>query len=228
MKKNQAKHIAIIMDGNGRWAKFKGKIRTEGHKEGANTVRRLTEYCSKVDGIEYLTLYAFSTENWNRPKTEVDFLMKLLESYLTKELDAYMINDVKFEVIGDTSRFSKKLNIAIENLRDRTKENKSLTQILAINYGSQDEITRAVKKIVQIQSEITIDSINANLDTKYFPPVDLLIRTGGEKRLSNFLLWQSAYAELFFSETLWPDFCETELARIVEEFKKRDRRFGAI
>jgi undecaprenyl diphosphate synthase len=227
MKKNIAKHVAIIMDGNGRWAKFKGKIRTEGHKEGANVVRKITEYCSKSN-IEYLTLYAFSTENWNRPKSEVDFLMKLLESYLTKELDTYMANDVRFEVIGDMSRFSKKLNYAIQKLRDDTKNNSSLTQILAINYGSQDEISRCVKKLTELKIEPSIENITSHLDTGNVPPVDMLIRTGGEKRLSNFMLWQSAYAELFFTDTLWPDFCETELARVVDEFNHRERRFGKI
>ena len=228
MKKLAPKHIAIIMDGNGRWAKYKGKIRTEGHKEGANTVRKITEYCSKTKGIEYLTLYAFSTENWSRPKSEVDFLMKLLEKHLTNELDNYMRHDVRFEVIGDVSRFSNSLKSAIQKLQQATENNNSLRQILAINYGSQDEITRACKKAAASGAGITIGTISENLDTKNFPPVDLLIRSGGEKRLSNFLLWQAAYAELFFSDTLWPDFSETELARIVDDFSRRERRFGKI
>jgi len=227
MKKNELKHIAIIMDGNGRWAKFKGKIRTEGHKEGAKTVRKITEYCSNI-GLEYLTLYAFSTENWNRPKSEVDFLMKLLDNYLEKELDGYMSNNVKFEMIGDISRFSDKLKKRIETTKEQTKNNNSLTQVLAINYGSQDELTRAFSRISHKQEPISIESITNNLDTAGMPSVDILIRTGGEKRLSNFLLWQSAYAELFFTDTLWPDFCETELARIMDDFKRRERRFGRI
>ncbi len=230
MKKLPPKHIAIIMDGNGRWAKFKGKIRTEGHKEGANVVRRITEFCSHTDGINYLTLYAFSTENWNRPKTEVEFLMKLLESYMTKELDTYMHNNVRFEAIGDMSRFSNKLNIAIEKLQNVTKNNTSLTQTLAINYGSKDEITRAVSRVISANQNITESNIENYLDSSILgiPMVDMLVRTGGEKRLSNYLLWQAAYAELFFSDTLWPDFCDSELARMVEEFKKRDRRYGGV
>lgn len=230
MKKLPPKHIAIIMDGNGRWAKFKGKIRTEGHKEGANTVRKITEFCSNTDGIDYLTLYAFSTENWSRPKVEVEFLMKLLESYMTKELDTYMQNDVRFETIGDMSRFSDKLNLAIERLQNATKNNSSLIQTLAINYGSKDEIIRAISRVLKKGQPVTETSIENSLDSSLsgVPMVDMLIRTGGEKRLSNYLLWQSAYAELFFSDILWPDFCDSELARMVEEFKRRDRRYGGL
>jgi len=221
------KHIAIIMDGNGRWAKQRGKIRTKGHEEGAKRVRDITEAAARA-GVKYLTLYAFSTENWARPKTEVEFLMKLLERYLTSETATYQKNGIKFEVIGDISRFSDSLRKKIEEVRAATANNKKLTQILAINYGSKDEIVRAVKKMIDSSLECSEENLTALLDTGDMPPVDMLVRTGGDKRLSNFLLWQSAYAELFFTETLWPDFGEDELLVMMEEFKTRERRFGKV
>jgi len=221
------KHIAIIMDGNGRWAKLQGKIRTKGHEEGAKRVRDITEAAAKA-GVKYLTLYAFSTENWARPKTEVEFLMKLLERYLTSETATYQKNGIKFEVIGDISRFSDSLRKKIEEVRTETANNKKLTQALAINYGSKDEIVRAVKKMMDSSLECSEENLTALLDTGDMPPVDMLVRTGGDKRLSNFLLWQSAYAELFFTETLWPDFGEGELLAMMEEFRTRERRFGKI
>lgn len=215
------------MDGNGRWAKQRGKIRTKGHEEGAKRVRDITEAAAKA-GVKYLTLYAFSTENWARPKTEVEFLMKLLEKYLTSETATYQKNGIKFEVIGDISRFSDSLRKKIEEVRTATANNKKLTQILAINYGSKDEIVRAVKKMIDSSLECSEENLTALLDTGDMPPVDMLVRTGGDKRLSNFLLWQSAYAELFFTETLWPDFGEAELLAMMEEFKTRERRFGKV
>jgi len=215
------------MDGNGRWAKQRGKIRTKGHEEGAKRVRDITEAAAKA-GVKYLTLYAFSTENWARPKTEVEFLMKLLERYLTSETATYQKNGIKFEVIGDISRFSDSLRKKIEEVRTATANNKKLTQILAINYGSKDEIVRAVKKMIDSSLECSEENLTALLDTGDMPPVDMLVRTGGDKRLSNFLLWQSAYAELFFTETLWPDFGEDELLVMMEEFKTRERRFGKV
>lgn len=221
------KHIAIIMDGNGRWAKERGKVRTKGHEEGAKRVREITEAAAEL-GVRYLTLYAFSTENWARPKTEVDFLMRLLERYLKAEEDSYMKNSIRFETIGDLSRFSDSLKSAIEGLKERTKNNKKLTQVLAINYGAKDEIVRAAKKIASEGGEFSEESISASLDTAGMGDVDMLIRTGGDKRLSNFLLWQSAYAELFFTETLWPDFTKEELLLMVGEFKNRERRFGRV
>jgi undecaprenyl diphosphate synthase len=221
------KHIAIIMDGNGRWAKLRGKIRTKGHEEGAKRVRDITEAAVKA-GVKYITLYAFSTENWARPKTEVEFLMKLLEKYLASEMPTYQKNGIKFEVIGDISRFSTSLIKKIEEVRTATENNKKLTQVLAINYGSKDEIVRAVKKMINSSLECNEENLTASLDTANIPPVDMLIRTGGDKRLSNFLLWQSAYAELFFTDTLWPDFGEEELFLMVEEFKTRERRFGKV
>lgn len=215
------------MDGNGRWAKQRGKIRTKGHEEGAKRVRDITEAAAKA-GVKYLTLYAFSTENWARPKTEVEFFMKLLEKYLTSETPTYQKNGIKFEVIGDISRFSDSLRKKIEEVRRATANNKKLTQILAINYGSKDEILRAVKKMIDSSLECSEENLTASLDTGDMPPVDMLVRTGGDKRLSNFLLWQSAYAELFFTETLWPDFGEDELLIMMEEFKTRERRFGKV
>ncbi|AZV46833.1 di-trans,poly-cis-decaprenylcistransferase [Nautilia sp. PV-1] len=219
-------HIAIIMDGNGRWAKKRGLKRIEGHKKGAETVRKITEYCAQNDEISYLTLYAFSTENWKRPKMEVEFLMKLLENYLEKELETYIKNDIRFETIGDISKFSDKLKKRIELTKEKTKNNKKLTQILALNYGSKNEITRAVKKLIDKNEEITEENIQNNLDISR--DVDLLIRTSGEIRLSNFLLWQCAYAEMFFTNTLWPDFTPEELDKIIKSFHLRERRFGGI
>jgi len=219
-------HLAIIMDGNGRWAKQKGLKRIEGHKKGAEVVKEITTYCANNPEINVLTLYAFSTENWKRPKMEVDFLMKLLDNWLKKELNTYIKNDVKFETIGDISKFSNSLKKRIKHTKEITKNNKKLTQILALNYGSRDEITRAVKKIIKNNEEITAENIQKNLDINI--DVDLLIRTSGEIRVSNFLLWQIAYAEMFFTKTLWPDFTAKELEEIIKEFKKRERRFGGI
>jgi len=219
-------HLAIIMDGNGRWAKKRGLKRIEGHKRGAEVVKEITTYCANNPEIDVLTLYAFSTENWKRPKMEVDFLMRLLDNWLKKELDTYIKNDVKFETIGDISKFSDKLKKRIEYTKEVTKNNKKLTQVLALNYGSRDEITRAVKRLVEKKEEITPENIQKNLDISR--DVDLLIRTSGEIRISNFLLWQIAYAEMFFTKTLWPDFTSSELENIINEFKKRERRFGGI
>lgn len=222
---NKPKHVAIIMDGNGRWAKKRGKIRTFGHNEGAKKVIEITKKASDLD-IKYLTLYAFSTENWKREKSEVDFLMKLLSKFLKKELKTLIDNNIKFRVIGDMSKLSRGLQNIIDNTIEKTKNNGGLTQILAINYGSRDEIIRTIKKIDN--KDISEVNISKALDTCDFPDVDLLIRTGGEKRLSNFLLWQSAYAELFFTDTLWPDFPMDEFETILKDFQKRTRRFGGI
>lgn len=220
-------HVAIIMDGNGRWAKDRGLNRTAGHEEGAKTVRKITSYCAKI-GIQYLTLYAFSTENWNRPKLEVEFLMRLLEKYLKSELQTYLDNNIRFRAIGDLDKFSKNLQKAIYDVEGKTSHCTGLTQILALNYGSRDEITRAVNRALKDNKEMTIDTINSYLDTAFAPDVDLVIRTSGEVRISNFLLWQSAYAEYFFTKTLWPDFNEYELEDIISDFSKRERRFGGV
>ena len=219
------KHIAIIMDGNGRWAKKQGKIRTFGHNAGAKKVIEITKRVSQL-GVKYLSLYAFSTENWKREKSEVDFLMKLLSKFLKKELKTLMENNIKFRIVGDLSKFSKSLQNVINNTIEKTKNNSGMTQILAINYGSRDEIIRAVNSIEK--KTITPKDLENALDTKDFCDVDMMIRTGGEKRLSNFLLWQSAYAELFFTKTLWPDFSLEELDHIIMNFKQRERRYGGI
>ena len=223
---NRASHIAIIMDGNGRWAKLRGLKRTKGHEAGAKTVRSITEYAAKHEEISYLSLYAFSTENWKRPKAEVDFLMKLLERYLEQEQDTFIDNDIKFIAIGDRSRFSKSLQKRIEHLEDVTQKGSRLTYALALNYGAQDELVRAVNRLQKKQQELTVETINANLDLSV--PVDILIRTGGDHRISNFLLWQACYAELFFSDTLWPDFSVHEFEDIIIKFKSIERRFGGL
>jgi undecaprenyl diphosphate synthase len=220
-------HIAIIMDGNGRWAKSRGLSRTAGHEAGAKTVREITTHCSRI-GVKYLTLYAFSTENWTRPKLEVEFLMKLLQRWFTTELPVYLSNNVKFKAIGELSKFSKSLQKTIKDVEEKTAHCTGLTQVLALNYGSRDELIRAFKKMSENNLEITEENIDASLDTATFGDVDLLIRTSGEVRLSNFLLWQCAYSEMFFTDTLWPDFAPKELDEIIEQFTKRERRFGGI
>ena len=227
IKDKLPEHIAIIMDGNGRWAKEKGLNRTAGHEEGAKTVRNITIHCSSL-GVNYLTLYAFSTENWNRPKLEVEFLMKLLERYFKSELHIYLENNVKFKAIGDISKFSTKLQEVIYDTEEKTSKCTGLTQILALNYGGRDEIVRAIKKLNQQNLEPTEQNLNNCLDTSSFSDVDLLIRTSGEVRISNYLLWQSAYAEMSFTQTFWPEFNAQELDDIISDFGKRERRFGGI
>lgn len=221
------KHIAMIMDGNGRWAKERGLNRTAGHEEGAKTVRKITQYCAQI-GVKYLTLYAFSTENWERPKLEVEFLMKLLDKHLKNELNVYLENNIRFKAIGDLTRFSKALQKTIKETELKTSNCTGLTQVLALNYGSKDEIVRAVKKLNEQNLEVTEENIESCLDTAGFGDVDLLIRTSGEVRLSNYLLWQNAYAEMFFTQTYWPDFTQMELDDILSDFSKRERRFGGI
>jgi undecaprenyl diphosphate synthase len=224
---NIIKNLAIIMDGNGRWATQRGLKRVKGHEKGAEVVKDITTFCANHPKIETLTLYAFSTENWRRPKLEVEYLMYLLQKYIVKERINYMENGVKFDVIGDIGRFSPKLQETIENTKELTKNNNSLTQILALNYGSRDEIVRAVNHLINQKREIDEKSISEALDTPY-EDIDLLIRTSGEQRVSNFLLWQISYAELFFTPTYWPDFTSVELENIIYEFQSRDRKFGGI
>lgn len=228
---NQLKHIAIIMDGNGRWAKERGLNRTEGHKEGVKVVRNITQWCANNE-ISYLSLYAFSTENWSRPKMEVEFLMKLLEKYIKTEFSTYMENNIKFKTIGNIEIFSDPLKKEIKKLEDSSCNNNALTQILALNYGSRDEIARSVLKISNTKkinsTKQMQELIESNLDTYGIPDVDLLIRTGGEMRLSNFLLYQSAYAELYFSKTLFPAFSIDELEDIIDNYKQRNRRYGGL
>lgn len=223
---NQAKHIAIIMDGNGRWAERQGKKRVKGHEAGAKVVKDITTYCSKNPDIERLTLYAFSTENWKRPRLEVEFLMKLLNTYLKNELNVYLENNVRFEPIGDIRAFSKTLRETITMVQEKTAHCDGLVQSLALNYGSQDEILRAVNSLKNSKEDITAEMLSNELDCKH--DVDLLIRTGGDHRLSNYLLWQSAYAELFFIDTLWPDFKPDDLEKIIVDFTGIERRFGGL
>ena len=223
---NRAKHIAIIMDGNGRWAQLQDKKRIKGHEKGAEVVKNITTFCSHHPEIERLTLYAFSTENWKRPRLEVEFLMKLLQTHLKNELKSYLQNNVRFEPIGDLQAFSKTLQKTIQDVQEKTAHCDGLVQSLALNYGSQNEIVRAINTLKNHEIDITEDMLSDALDSKH--PVDLLIRTGGDHRLSNFLLWQAAYAELFFCDTLWPDFSTQELEKIIKKFTKIERRFGGL
>ena len=226
MKINTPHHIAIIMDGNGRWAQLQGLKRAKGHEAGAEVVREVTKYCADHKEIERLTLYAFSTENWKRPKLEVEFLMKLLDRYLQKELATYMEYNIRFEPIGDLSGFSRPLLSTIKMVQEKTKHNMGLVQSLALNYGAKDELVRAVNSLVDNNKKVTEESLTSALDCSM--PVDLLIRTGGDHRLSNYLLWQVAYAELFFINTLWPDFSTYELETIIHQFTTIERRFGGL
>lgn len=225
---NTLRHLAIIMDGNGRWAKQRGLPRIKGHERGAEVTKDITTFCAKSLEIKILTLYAFSTENWKRPKHEIDFLMKLLDKYLKKELPLYQKEGVKFETIGDLTPFSDALKKRIELTKEKTKNNQKLIQVLALNYGGRDEIIRAANRACKKGVTLSEENFDQFLDTPGLKEVDLLLRTGGEMRLSNFLLWRSAYAELFFTKTLWPDFTTDELQNIIKEFKNRERRFGGI
>lgn len=214
------------MDGNGRWAELRGQKRVKGHEAGAKVVRTITEFCAADNDIERLTLYAFSTENWKRPRLEVEFLMKLLQKYLDNELETYLANNIRFEPIGDIRAFSSSLQKTIHEVKEKTAHCDGLVQSLALNYGAHDEILRAINRVKKSQEDITEAMLSNALDCKH--NVDLLIRTGGDHRLSNFLLWQAAYAELFFTDTLWPDFATEELEKILKDFTKIERRFGGL
>jgi undecaprenyl diphosphate synthase len=229
---NLPKHLAIIMDGNGRWAKKQGLIRAIGHENGTKSVRITVETCAKL-GIENLTLYAFSTENWNRPKLEVETLMKLLISSLKKELKTLVDNNIRLNSIGNLERLPKSAQKELLEVIEKTKNNTRMVLTLALNYGAREEMLNAVKIISdKVKNNIisidTIDEsiINQHLYTQNLPDVDLLIRTSGEHRISNFLLWQIAYAELYFTEVLWPDFKEEDLYEAIISYQKRERRFG--
>ncbi len=216
------------MDGNGRWAAQHGLNRTKGHEKGAEVIRDITTCCAKHPTIETVTFYAFSTENWKRPKLEVDFLMRLLDRYLQNELETYQKNNVRFLAIGDISAFSKKLQERIRITEEATRNNSDLTHILALNYGGRAEIVNAVNRLLaEGKTEITEADISSALQTPY-SDIDLLIRTSGEERVSNFLLWQISYAEFYFSETLWPDFTTQELDEIITDYEQRNRRFGGL
>lgn len=228
------RHVAIILDGNGRWAKAKGLPRNYGHVEGAKTVEKICEEAYKM-GIQYLTVYAFSTENWNRPQDEVDALMKLLRNYMKNCLKTAEKNRMCVRVIGDLAGLEEDLQVKIRELMDATKDNDGLHFQIAINYGGRDEITRAVRKLAgRIQNgelnagDITSDLINAQIDTAGIPDPDLLIRTCNEQRISNFLLWQLAYTEFYFTPVAWPDFTKEELVKAVEAYNHRDRKYGGL
>lgn len=227
-------HVAIILDGNGRWAKAKGMPRNYGHVQGAKTVETICEDAYKM-GIQYLTVYAFSTENWNRPKDEVDALMKLLRNYMKTCLQTAKKNRMCVKVLGEKSRLDEDIRTRIEELETATKDNDGLHFQIAINYGGRDELVRAVRKLAQrVESgelsagEITEELVEESLDTAGIPAPDLLIRTCNEQRISNFLLWQLAYTELYFTPVAWPDFTKEELRKAVEAYNHRDRRFGGL
>jgi len=228
MNKTPIKHLAIIMDGNGRWAEERGLKRTKGHEVGAETIRDITTYCAAHKSIETATFYAFSTENWKRPKLEVEFLMKLLDRYLKNELSTYKKHGIRFQAIGEMSKFSKALQKRIQKTEELTKDNTNLTQILALNYGGRAEITMAVNHLIKEgKTELCESDISSALQTPY-EDIDILIRTSGEERISNFLLWQLSYSEFYFTPTLWPDFSTEELDTILNKFTQRNRRFGGI
>ncbi len=228
------RHVALILDGNGRWAKKRGLPRTMGHKEGCKTVEKTVEIAARM-GIEYLTVYGFSTENWKRSSEEVGALMQLFRYYMVRLLKIAKQNNVRVKMIGDRRRFDEDIIEGINRLERETKENTGLTFVIAVNYGARDEITRAASRLAAdcVQGkvkaeEITEDILSSYLDTAGMPDPDLLIRTSGEIRLSNYLLWQLAYTEIYVTDCLWPDFNEEELKRAVVQYNKRERRFGGV
>ncbi len=232
VEKTNLRHIAIIMDGNRRWAKNKMLPSAAGHKKGVDALRTATKSCKKF-GVKYLTVYAFSTENWNRDKEEVSFLMELLAKTIKSEVPVFVENDIKLSFIGDRAKLTPELIKILEYGENATKNGKSLNLQIAFNYGARMEITNAVKKICeQIEDgnitidDISEDMISRNLYTADMPDPDLLIRTGGEKRISNYLLWQAAYSEIYVTDTFWPDFDEDAMAKAITDFKNRQRRFG--
>ena len=231
---NVPQHIAIILDGNGRWAKSKGMPRNYGHAQGSKNVERICEEAWRM-GIKYLTVYAFSTENWQRPKSEVDALMKLLRNYMKTCLKTAEKNDMKIRVIGDIRPLDEDIKKRILELEEASRNNGGLNFTIALNYGSRDEMIRAVKRLAQdcVDQKVKPEDIDeklyaAYLDTRELPDPDLLIRTSGELRLSNYLLWQLAYSEFYFTDVPWPDFTKEELIRAIEHYNSRERRFGGI
>ena len=226
------RHVAIIMDGNGRWAKAKGLPRTAGHQEGVETVKKITEEAVRL-GVKYLTLYTFSTENWNRPVPEIAALMGLILDHLEDEI--FMKNNVRFRVIGDMSRIPEAVRVRLEECMQHTAANGKMTMVIALSYSSRWELVRAARFLAAevaekhlLPEDINEDSISSVLTTADIPDPDLLIRTGGEYRISNFLLWQAAYAELYFTSQYWPDFDEESLYRAICDYQSRERRFGKI
>jgi len=233
-KNKVPQHIAIIMDGNGRWAKSRMMPRTYGHKAGVETIRKVVKEAKRL-GVKYLTLYAFSTENWKRPKDEVSALMKLLVTYLRRELAELDKNDVKINTIGDISKLSEVCVAELNKSKEETKDNKSLVLTLALNYGGRADILDAVKLTCKdlLEGKLEIDNIDedvfaAYLDTKDIVDPDLVVRTSGEQRLSNFLLWEIAYSEFYYTDIHWPDFDEEELQKAIYSYQNRDRRFGGV
>ncbi|WP_122642235.1 isoprenyl transferase [Luxibacter massiliensis] len=227
-------HVAIILDGNGRWAKSKGMPRNYGHAQGSKNVEKICEEAWRM-GIKYLTVYAFSTENWNRPKSEVDALMKLLRNYMKTCLKTAEKNDMKIRVIGDIKALDEDIKGRIKELEEASRENGGLNFTIAINYGSRDEMIRAFRNLAKDCVERKVDPSEIDealyesyLDTHGIPDPDLLIRTSGELRLSNYLLWQLAYTEFYFTDVLWPDFTKEELVKAVEQYNSRDRRYGGV
>lgn len=223
-------HIGIIMDGNGRWAKQRGQIRTAGHEEGLKRAKEIAKAASDL-GIKYVTLYAFSTENWKRAKSEVGFLMNLIHTHLLKELKFYKENSIRVRLLGDITGLPAIIQKDILETEEDTKDFTGLTICLAINYGGRDEIVRSIKKMIKEgipEQEITEGTVSSHFDFPELPDVDLLIRTGGEQRISNFLIWQASYAEFLFTKTLWPDYNREEFYNNIAEFQKRTRRFGAV
>lgn len=224
------KHVAIIMDGNGRWAKQKNMPRTAGHKEGLTVAKKIVKEASRL-GIKYVTLYTFSTENWKRTQDEVGFLMNLIRGHLRAEFQFYKENGIRIEHIGDLSGLPEDVQSEIIKAKQETAHFTGLTVVLAINYGGKNEIIRGINKFIQDKDKVdflTEDNLNKYFDIPDLPDVDLMIRTGGELRISNFLLWQAAYAELMFTDTLWPDYTEEEFRKNIENFAGRNRRFGAV
>ena len=233
-RKKFPRHVAIIMDGNGRWASFRGLLRSAGHTAGVKTLKKILTTAVKIE-LEALTVYAFSTENWKRPHAEVDFLMHLFSEYLEKEKREMNENNVRINFLGRLDEFSETIQKQMKDSIELMKNNTGVKFNIAANYGGQDEIIRATKKLVQkvTAGKISADEINAKifeseLDTFDLPPVDLLIRTSGDMRISNFLLWQSAYAEFWFTNTPWPEFSSEEFLKALKDFSQRDRRFGGV
>ncbi len=224
---NLPSHVGIIMDGNGRWATVRGKKRSYGHKAGSDNVERIASYAFNK-GVRILSLYAFSSENWSRPKEEVDELMRLLEVYFNKFIKKIIKKGVRLNVMGDIERLSDKLRNVIEDAMDKSKHNTEFVINIGINYGGRQEIVRAVNKLISDKKEITVENISNNLYTTEFGEPDLIIRTGGELRLSNFMLFQGAYSELYFTDVLWPDFNEEELDKALDEYSSRNRRYGGL
>jgi undecaprenyl diphosphate synthase len=226
------KHIAVIMDGNGRWAKKQGLIRIRGHEKGAKAVRQTVETCAEL-GVEHLTLYAFSTENWKRPKLEIDTLMRLLVSSLKKELPTLQKNNISLKAVGNINLLPTTAQKELKEVIEATKENTRMNLTLALSYGSREELITVIKTMASEVKDgsleidqINTETINQHLYTSYMPDVDLLIRTSGEQRISNFLLWQIAYAELYFTKVLWPDFRKEHLVKAIHNYQVRERRFG--